>query len=135
MTPADDLHDRLDDREGQLRLALAVAQLGVWEVDLADQTVRWDQGCGELYRLAPEEYPTTFEAYFPLVYADDRERLREAFYQAISGKSPFEAEFRVVRKDGSIRWHTTLGQVIADESGEPIRVVGVVQDVTVRRTA
>jgi len=135
MTHGDQTHEPLPDSEGRLQLALAVAKLGVWEVDLITRTVRWDEGCGRLYRLEPEEYPVKLDDYFPLVHPDDRERVQAAFSQAIAQKSVYEAEFRVVLKDGTIGWHSTLGQIILDDSGKAIRVVGVVQDVTVRRTA
>jgi len=77
----------------------------------------------------------TLEEYFARVHPDDLERVRSAALSAIAHESHYELEHRIVRPDGTQRWVFVAGDVLADATGAPVELVGMVQDITDRREA
>ena len=77
----------------------------------------------------------TLEDYFARVHPDDLERVRSAALSAIAQEGHYELEHRIVRQDGTQRWVFMVGDVLADATGVPVELIGVVQDITDRREA
>jgi PAS domain S-box-containing protein len=119
-------------RESRERLAEAerVAQMGSWEWDVAGGRVSWSSGLLQIHQLEAEEFLPTPEGVEQLVYPDDRRRLRAAIERALAERSSFACDYRAVRSDGRVRTLHSRGEVIVNGSGEPVRVVGIVQDVS-----
>jgi diguanylate cyclase (GGDEF)-like protein/PAS domain S-box-containing protein len=72
-------------------------------------------------------------AYGELVIAEDRLWVREAITCAVSEFRSFDLEYRILHRDGSIRWVWERGTGVADDQGRPIAIEGIVQDITERR--
>lgn len=68
-----------------------------------------------------------------LIHADDRERVDKQIAGAIARRQPFEAEYRIMHADGSIRWVLETGQPIADATGTVQLIDGVLTDITRRK--
>jgi PAS domain S-box-containing protein len=113
--------------------AQALAHVGSWEWDIPANRVTWSDELFRLYGLEPRSVEVTFEAYLERVHPDDRDRAAEIVRGAYTTREPFEFDHRLVRPDGSVRWSHSRGQVIADETGEPVRMLGTAQDVTERK--
>jgi len=64
------------------------------------------------------------------VYPDDRQRVRDTIQKAIAARASFTLEYRAVRADGRVRTLRSRAEIAVDEAGEPIRVVGIAQDIT-----
>jgi PAS domain S-box-containing protein len=121
--------------KGSLELALDAAELGTWDLDLTsgDPVLSWSDGYGRLFGLGPGEFPRTEAQFFELVHPDDRALVRQRFGQALGGDVRYECEFRIICPDGSVRWHLGLGRALRDETGRPIRMLGVGKDITDRK--
>jgi len=122
--------------EERLRLAKAAAGLGLHDFDIATHTIEWDERTRELWGVA-EGQPITYELWLNGVHPEDRDAADDAVRRALDGNGDgdFFAEYRVVnRKDGVTRWVEATGRT-AFENGEPIRLVGLVRDVTERKNA
>lgn len=105
---------------------------GYWEWNLKTRIYNW---CDEMYRifnLAPQQSSPRTGTYFNSVHPEDREKVVRALGQALVGKEPFNIEHRIVRPDGSVRFVIGKAEVTFDE-GRPIRVSGMVQDITEKR--
>jgi diguanylate cyclase (GGDEF)-like protein/PAS domain S-box-containing protein len=92
----------------------------------------------EVFRImgTAERPSVTLEEYFSHVHPDDLERVRSAALSAIvQQKGHYELEHRIVRPDGTQRWVFMTGEILADATGVPVELVGVVQDITDRRAA
>lgn len=120
----------LHDSRQRLAEAEQVAHIGSWEWDVAADRVSWSDGLFQIYGLAPAEFDPTLEGGQQRVYPDDRERVRETLQRALAERSPFTLEYRAVRADGRLRTLRIRAETIVDEAGEPIRVVGIAQDIT-----
>ncbi len=73
--------------------------------------------------------------FFRMVHAEDRDAVKAAVEQAVVGEAVYRVDHRVVRGDGAIRWVHEHAGVVRDVAGKPVRLVGVVQDITARKEA
>ena len=105
-----------------------------WSWEIARNRVKWSDGVDALFGLAPGKFKKTFEAYVALIHPDDRATVTNRIEQALSGKEDaYEVEHRVVFPDSSIRWLASKGQMLRGFGGVPIRMMGVVWDVTPKK--
>jgi PAS domain S-box-containing protein len=117
-----------------LALALAAAQMGTWEWDVASGSVHWSDGVARLFGLAQGEFSGGFEAYLALIHPDDRALVATAIERAVEGTTnDYSIEHRIVWPDGSSRWLACRGRVDRDALGKPIRMAGTVADITERQ--
>ncbi len=121
--------------EARLREAERVARIGSWEWDLANDHTTWSEGLYRIYGLTTDQFDPTLEGARQRVYADDRERVRQTLERAIADRSPFTVEYRAVLADGRVHTLRSHGEVVVADTGEPIRVVGIVQDITEAKLA
>jgi PAS domain S-box-containing protein len=77
---------------------------------------------------------TDYQSWFESLHPDDRERTLAIFASQIETGN-FDADYRIIRSDGSIRWIHDRGYSIVDESGNLQRVVGIAEDISDRKQA
>jgi two-component system, cell cycle sensor histidine kinase and response regulator CckA len=124
-------------RESQQRLNLASqsAQLGIWDWDIINNRMIWDDGMFQLYGIA--EKPETYgvEIWEQGLHPEDKAQVLEVHQSALRGEKDSNIEFRVKHPDGTIRYLKTNGLVLRDFEGKPIRMLGVNYDITERKKA
>ncbi|MBN1505055.1 MAG: PAS domain S-box protein, partial [Candidatus Eisenbacteria bacterium] len=125
----------LAEKETALAEAQAIARLGSWERDIATQRERWSDEQYRLFGFEPGEVKPDFELFQSLLHPDDRERILRIARESTAEAKLFECEFRVVRKDGPVRWFRAIVRVFTDPAGNPVRLVGTNLDITERRLA
>ncbi len=119
--------------EERLRLAVDAAQMGLWEWDIMSNRVSWDAKKHDVFGLTNGAFAGTKEAFFDLVHPEDQLMLETAIARALQDGTPYRNEFRVVSPAGNTRWIANLGQVYRDDEGRPLRMIGVVYDITDRK--
>ena len=107
-----------------------LARLGSWEWDITTNEVSWSDELFRIYGLEPGELEPSYEAFLDKVHPDDRESVDERNRKAFADHQPFEDVKRCVRPDGEVFLMRTQGEVIADDQGNPLRMLGVCEDVT-----
>lgn len=124
-------------RHSRERLAEAerVAQMGSWEWDITTDQSTWSEGLLHIYGLDRDELDRSRSGWQQRVYPDDRELIDRATERALAERSSFTLEYRVIRGDGRVRTLRSRGDVVVDDSGQPIRLVGIAQDITDARLA
>jgi PAS domain S-box-containing protein len=122
-------------RESRQRQALAIdaAGLGTWEIDLAASTVTASDRTGAIVDIPLPE--PRLDVWLSRIHPDDYNRVGSELRGAIESATRFEAEFRVVRRDGSIAWIVTKGVPLVDAAGHATQLLGVTQDITARKEA
>ena len=125
----------LAERAIQLKLALAAAQVGIWNWNLNTNQVIWSEGCEQLFGIALGSFVGTYAAFEALVHPDDRERIRQINHQVFQDRQTFVYEYRVIWPDGSVHWLETKGDVLSDEAGQSLQMIGTVIEVTERKQA
>jgi PAS domain S-box-containing protein len=119
--------------EARLKLALAGSRMGVWDWNLETNAVFWSPECYPI--MGVTEFEGSLEAFTRLVHPEDVARVTEDCRRAISEKTTFAAEFRIVRPNGAVAWVSNLALTIYTDDGQPLKMVGIVQDITERKCA
>ena len=114
----------------RVHLATQGSGIGVWDWDLKNNVLIWDDYVCSLYGLKPESVCGTYEVWEKLVHPDDRERIGGEVRSALAGKQPLDSSFRVTRPDGSICHLRVRAVVQRDETGQPVRMTGTNWDIT-----
>jgi PAS domain S-box-containing protein len=125
--------EALRESEQRLMLALHASATGVWEWDLKSDRVNWS---GHIYAIfGVSAFGGTREDFARFVHPEDATRLWAAVTRALETQTPFEAEFRILRPDGEVRWVSNHASAEYDAAGRPVRLLGTVSDITERRGA
>jgi PAS domain S-box-containing protein len=120
----------------QLSLVLSATGVGVWERDIAADTVTWSDTMHRLFGLGREQFSGSPDEVLGCVHPDDRAAFRGGYEAAVHGSGDsFTQEFRIVRGDGEVRWVYRRGQVRRGPDGRAQSVFGVALDVTERKQA
>jgi len=135
-----DLERRLRETEdalrlsnGKLRMALEIGKVGSWERDLRTGEVTGSATFKATLGLPPDS-SLTYEAFQKLIHPGDLDRMNQAIVFALKTKTDFNVEHRVIRPDGRIGRVLVRGGAIF-EGEEPVRLIGIIQDVTAREQA
>jgi PAS domain S-box-containing protein len=118
-------HRRLIER---FDLASKAAKIGLWDWDIENQEILWDARMFEIYGR-PAQTPT-LEFWLSCLHPDDRDRCEAEVTRAFKAGGAYQAEYRLVLRDGSIRHIRSLGTLFHDDDGRPVRMVGVNLDNT-----
>ncbi len=126
-----------DLRESAQKLAQAgrVARLGYWERDVATFEVNYSDGTYDIFglesgvqKLAPTELAER-------LHPDDRHLMLEAYERAITGGPRYDIDYRVLHAGGEIRYVHSEADITWNADGQPLRMFGVMQDITERKQA
>ncbi|MHB0959067.1 MAG: PAS domain-containing sensor histidine kinase [Pirellulaceae bacterium] len=119
--------------EKRLQLAQHIAKIGTFEWDIQKEVNSWTPELEAMYGLSPGSFPGTQAAWENLIHSDDRAEAVRLVEQTVETGEPVEGEWRVIWPDGSVRWLAGRWQAFMDESGKPLRMIGVNIDITDRK--
>ena len=117
----------------RLRLAMESGKSVSWDWDLETNRNSW---CGDLwtmFAIPSNVFVGTIDDFHRYVHPDDRMGVQQAIDDALKNRSPYAAEFRVLRADGTLRWVAAKGQFYYSSAGEPQRMLGINWDITERK--
>lgn len=80
-----------------------------------------------------EDFPNVMSSWSDRLHSEDKEFTMQAFANHLldySGKTPFDLNYRLQLKTGEYRWFHATGETLRDEKGMPLRVAGLIQDIT-----
>lgn len=129
-----DAETKLRRSERELAEAQDLARLGRWEWDLGSGAVTWSDDLYRIHGYEPGAFPMTFDKAVELVPDEDRQRIERNLAAALAMRRQElpDIEYRIVRTDGELRALLGRARLFLDDAGSPVRMVGVVQDVTER---
>jgi PAS domain S-box-containing protein len=122
----------LRESEERVRIAAEAAELGVWYWDPNTNEHVWSDRCKALFGVPPATKPT-HELFLGRLHPEDRERTEQKLAEALANRSDYEVEYRMVWPDGSVHWIVARGRALYDSAGKPIRMTGVIMDVSDRK--
>jgi len=128
-------HRRLVESEQRRSLAIAAGKMGSWDWDWINGDWMWDEGQYQILGLDPKTFKVTPANLQALLHPDDIEVPRRALAQFTKGAKSHEAEFRIIRPDGQVRWCVGTAAASHDGAGRVVRVSGVTVDITERKHA
>lgn len=120
--------------ERRLAEAQRIAHMGSWEWDIEHDDLLWSSELRQIFGVDPEETELNFESFISRVHEDDRELVIGHVVACREDGVPLDFIHRIVRND-EIRWIQGRGEVVYNDEGVPVRLVGTAQDITERTTA
>jgi two-component sensor histidine kinase/CheY-like chemotaxis protein len=126
---------RLVESEQRRSMAIAAGRMGSWDWDGVNGDWMWDEGQYRIFGVDPRTFVVTPASVQASLHHEDIDELRKAVAQFAEGARSFEAEFRIRRPDGEIRWCVGTAAATVDKGGRVVRVSGVTVDITERKRA
>ncbi len=116
----------------RLLAAERLTHLGHWELDLLGLADHWSAETYQILGLAPEREVAHVQGLLSVVHPADRDAERAARVLALTGVKPYDVRVRVIHPDGAIRHVQLQAEVLRDDTGEPVKLIGTILDVTER---
>ncbi|WP_275575046.1 PAS domain-containing protein [Neosynechococcus sphagnicola] len=119
----------------RLNLAVQSAKIGIWDWDIVNDHLIWDDRMYELYGIQPSDFCGAYEAWEAGLHPEDLLVNRTMTQQVLANQRELETEFRVVWPDGTIHYLEALALVQRAPDGQLLRLIGVNRDISERKAA
>lgn len=118
--------------EALLKKSQEIARVGSWELDIATEKLTWADEVYRIFGLDPNAFPATYQTFLERVHPMDRAAVEEAYSSSLADRrDTYKISHRIVRSDtGEIRYVHEKCEHVRDASGNIVRSVGMVQDIT-----
>jgi PAS domain S-box-containing protein len=130
ITQSTEIKNILQRTSAQLALATLAGGVGLWDYDIVNNILVWDDQMLELYGIDKKNFKGTYETWLAVLHPDDRARGDSEIQMAIRGEKEFNTEFRVLWPDKTVRYIKARTIVQSDGSGKALRMIGTNWDIT-----
>jgi PAS domain S-box-containing protein len=121
----------LQDKQEVLKSAQEISHFGNWTWNIAENSIDWSDEIFRIFGFPVQSFTPTYEQFLASIHPEDRDELVSAVNISLEDPSqPYNIEHRIVQQDGTIRFVHEKGYVYRDEYGQPIRMLGTVQDIS-----
>jgi PAS domain S-box-containing protein len=127
--------EALREAEERLRLAIQAGRMYAFEWDPVSDVIVRSGECRDIFNWMDDPAHDIGQQFVARVHADDREAYR-ALDTGLSASNPvYQTSYRVLRPDGKLIWLEESGHAFFDSQGKILRMIGMVADVTARKSA
>lgn len=126
-------HIKISDE--RLDIASKAAKLGVWEYDVVNEHMFWDDFMYSLYEVDRNEFQCSEENWLNLIHPEDRQGIQTKMRDVLKQGNEFSSTYRISLPQGQLKYIKTDGSVIRNIDGKPIKVLGVNYDITEMKIA
>src|SRR5882762_10419369 len=116
--------------EADLHEAQRLSHIGSWKLDLSSGSVTVSPEVFRIYAVNPDKEIATSDFWFDRIHPEDRQRVREHFERCVAERLEYEADYRIVLPDGTIKYQHAIGHPVLDQSGALKEFLGTAMDVT-----
>jgi len=124
---------KLRENEERLTLSQTIANAGSWDWDIPSGGLIWSPHIYTIFGVSPDLFEASYENFLNFIHPDDRDMVTAAVQQALEADAPYDVEHRLVLHTGEERFVHERGHVYRDQNGTPVRMIGVVLDITERK--
>jgi two-component system cell cycle sensor histidine kinase/response regulator CckA len=126
--------EALEQHRALLEKAQEVAHIGSWVAELdGSHRLAWSAETHRIFGVPEGEFGGTSMDFYAMVHEEDRDAVRQLSNAARAGTARYAIDHRIVTRSGSVRWVHERADIVHDEHGRPVRMIGTVQDITDRR--
>ena len=118
--------------EARLNEAQRIAHVGTWGWDISTNVLNWSDELFRIYGFEPGSIAPDYDLVLAQMHPESKDEFMNAIDAALKEDRHFEMDYRFFKKDGTVAVLHTLGKVFRDASGAPVRMQGIVQDITAR---
>lgn len=117
----------------RLELAQQAGKIGTFEWNIQSKEVTWTAELEALYGLAPGSFDGRAENWIQSLHPDDRSKTEQELWQAVKVGQGLDTEFRIICPNGEIRWIAVKSSLFHDQTGKPLRMIGIHMDITEKK--
>ena len=121
--------------EQRLEKAQEIAHLGCWDWDIETNDLYWSDEIYLIFGLKPKSFGATYEAFLETIHIEDKGIVVKAVNESLHNNKPYNIDHRIVLRDGTEKTVNEQAEVIFNDKGEAIRMIGTVLDITERKHA
>lgn len=126
------LSDRMAQTTRRLQNAQEIARLGYWEFEFATDRLFWSDKTFEILGADPATFEMRFGNFRRMVHPEDLAAFDASRSALIGDGVLHDIEHRIIRPDGTIAHVYQRGELVKDAHGNPLRLEGIIQDITYR---
>ena len=127
------LEERLQMVETRLDLAMKASGLGIFDWDVNTNDIFWTPQTYHIHNVQAASFKPSYQAWASLISTEELRVIEKTLQDTFEAKERyFKSSYHIRLKDGETRWTETLGEVIYDPNGTPVRLIGTVQDCSER---
>jgi PAS domain S-box-containing protein len=119
----------------RLDLSLSGGNIGVWDWDLKNDILFWDDSLYRLYGIDKSKFDNASDAWSACIHPEDKIQTEAAVSKVLQGNISFDMEYRIITQSNDIKHIHGKANIVRDESDAPIRLVGVSYDITAKKEA
>ncbi len=123
----------LRETEQRFEKSQQFASFGIWDWNILSNKLYWSEATAVLFGYKAGEVDVSYDTFMNVVHYDDQQLVKDAIQTSINENQAYEVEHRIVWADGTIRWLHEAGDVMRNENGDAISMLGVVRDITRRK--
>ena len=127
------IEEELNLTSTRLTLATHASGIGVWDLDVVNSKLIWDDQMFVLYGVNKKDIENIYDYWLENIHPDDKDKNDSEILMAILDEKEFKTEFRICWPDGSIHYIKANAFVLRDHSGKPLHMIGTAQDITERK--
>lgn len=109
------------------------AHIGLWEWDILTDKIYPDANIHTYFDIDPVTFNYTLKDFITIIYEADRRQVQQALQRCIETGTLYNVEYRIVKRDGTLRYLAGRGEVLRNELGHAIRMLGICWDITEHR--
>lgn len=114
----------------RFRFATQAGHFGVWEYDLNNDVLIWDESMFELYGIDSKDFKGNYDAWQQTLHPDDLDRASKEFNDAITDQNDFYSVFRTITSFSETRYIEAYALIIRGDDDKPLKAIGLNKDVT-----
>ncbi|RTE53351.1 PAS domain S-box protein [Arenibacter aquaticus] len=118
-----------------LNVAEKITMMGNWQWDTITNVVKWSKNLYSIFELDESQEELTYDTYFSFVHPDDQKDVTTIVQQSIKDKKFHDFIHRIITKTGKTKTVQLLAEIITNDQGEVIEMIGTCQDVTEQKMA
>lgn len=119
--------------EERYKLAQRAAEIGSWDYNIKTGDLAWSDQIEPMFGFKKGKFGKTYEAFLDCIHPEDKKLVIDSVNACIEKNVKQDIEHRIVWPDGSIHWVREIGDLIRDKDGTPVRMIGIVQEITERK--
>jgi len=130
LTKEHELEEQLKVSNNYLVTAQSIANVGHWDWDMLSGKLYWSDEIYKIFGYSPQEFGATYEAFLETIHPEDRDIVTQAVEKSIEEHNDYNVFHRILLPDGTPKIVHEIGHAYYDNSGNPVQMIGTVQDVT-----
>jgi PAS domain S-box-containing protein len=119
--------------EQRYALAQKAANIGSWDWNIISGDLKWSDTIEPMFGFERGKFGGTYEAFLDCVHPEDRQFVIDSVNACVEDDQEYDIEHRIIHPDGNVRIVSETGSVFRDKNNKPIRMLGIVQDITDRK--